>query len=739
MEESPWLEPRGDTAADAASFVPRARALADLLSAGEVPFAGIVSLSKTEEADVVILEVEVEVAQDRVNDIRPRERIAVEFRHDDRGMPEVFALRRDFPVVPHLIQRATTIPRNLCLFEDPWHEVKLRWTPAYFVSVLRGWFADTARGELHADDQPLEPLILGTGKRLIVPADLGDEDGPVRLDVFGSDPDEAWPVLLAVRPEQAQDLGPRSTLQAVATVVVGEAQEHGIIAHTPSTLADLHELLLPAGLNLVKQLIGCLDDWRADSQLLGRAPILITVLPKIRQRGAPVEATDVFAFIIDGTVGSLGEKLELWEIHEGHAAPLILRQDPRPESVTLQCLHPVSELSMGTAARVAGREPDLRCLVAIGEGAIGSQIVSNLIRMGFGSWTLVDHDLVLPHNLSRYALLGRAYGLPKAHCMAAALSSTITDSKVEPLFCDVLDPGSQAKQLAARLDEAEIVFDFSASTAVARHLSNDNSWKARRVSFFLNPSGRCLVMLAEDTSRSVPLDELEAQFYRLVARTDSLRAFYQEKPESLRYGGACSDTSMHLPQDRVALHSALAASAVQQLSDGAFISVWRLTEDLAIDRYRVDGATCRWFEDAGWYVGIDAELVTDLLAQRSEALPSETGGVLVGMVDAHRKRILLVDAVAAPPDSEKWPTAFIRGSVGLCKEVEQIQEWTGQAAHYVGEWHSHPLGKPLGMSNDDRCVLDFVAKHMRGDGLPGIVLIAGQSGVQCHIKTDGHG
>ena len=507
----------------------------------------------------MIFEVGVEVAQERVHDIRPWERVAVEFLHDDRRMPEVFALRRDFPVVPHLIQRATATPRNLCLFEDSWDEVKLQWTPAYLVRVLRGWFADTSRGELHSDDQPLEPLILVTGKRLIVPADLGDEDGPFRLDVFGVDPDGTWPVLVAVRPEQAQDVGPRSTLLAVATVLVGKSQEHGIIAHTPSTLADLHELLLLAGLDLVKQLVGCLDNWRPDSQLLGRTPILITVLPKVRARGATVEATDVFAFIIDGTVGTLGEKLGMWQMHEGHAAPLIGRQVQCPESVTLDCLQPVSELSMSTAARVAGRDHDTRDLVAIGQGALGSQVVSNVIRMGLGSWTLVDYDLLLPHNLSRFALLGRAYGLPKAHCMAAALSSTIADSKVEPLFCDVLDPGNQAKQLAIRLNEAEIVFDFSASTAVARHLSNDNSWKARRVSFFLNPSGRYLAMLAEDTSRSVRLDELEVQLYRLVARTDTLRAFYQEKPAALRYGGACSDTSMHLPQDRVALHSALAS------------------------------------------------------------------------------------------------------------------------------------------------------------------------------------
>ena len=441
--------PRGDPCTDAASFVPRARALADLLAACDIPFARLVSLSRTEDADVVILEVDVEVAQDRLHDIRPQEQIAVEFRHDDGRTPDAFALRADFPVVPHLIQRAAVLPRNLCLFADPWHEVKLRWTPAYFVAVIRRWLADTARGTLHADDQPLEPLILGTGIRLILPADLDEDDGPLRLDVFCVETNgTTWPVLVARRPEQAQDLGPESRLQSVATVLVGEPQEHGIIAHTPSTLADLNELLVPARLNLVERLTDSLHDWKKESELLSRIPILITVLPKLRKGGAPVEATDVFAFIIDGTVGTLGEKLGIWEMHEGHAAPLIGQHDIRPESVALQCLHPVSALSMRTAARAAGRDPDLRNFVAIGQGALGSQVVSNLLRTGFGSWTLVDRDLLLPHNLARHALLGRAYGLPKAHCMVAALSSTITDSRLQPLLCDVLDPGDQAEQLA---------------------------------------------------------------------------------------------------------------------------------------------------------------------------------------------------------------------------------------------------------------------------------------------------
>ena len=43
-----------------------------------------------------------------------------------------------------------------------------------------------------------------------------------------------------------------------------------------------------------------------------------------------------------------------------------------------------------------GTTPDM---VAIGVGALGSQVLTNLVRSGYGRWTLVDEDVLHPHNL----------------------------------------------------------------------------------------------------------------------------------------------------------------------------------------------------------------------------------------------------------------------------------------------------------------------------------------------------
>jgi tRNA A37 threonylcarbamoyladenosine dehydratase len=46
-------------------------------------------------------------------------------------------------------------------------------------------------------------------------------------------------------------------------------------------------------------------------------------------------------------------------------------------------------------------------------------VVNNLARSGYGDWTIVDHDHMLPHNLVRHQLDSQALGLSKARALAA--------------------------------------------------------------------------------------------------------------------------------------------------------------------------------------------------------------------------------------------------------------------------------------------------------------------------------
>ena len=43
-------------------------------------------------------------------------------------------------------------------------------------------------------------------------------------------------------------------------------------------------------------------------------------------------------------------------------------------------------------------------IVMIGAGALGSHLLCNSLRTGFGQWTVVDNDDLFPHNIGRHVL-----------------------------------------------------------------------------------------------------------------------------------------------------------------------------------------------------------------------------------------------------------------------------------------------------------------------------------------------
>ena len=178
--------------------------------------------------EIIIFDVEVQVGQKTVNDIRGFERIAVVFEDSDSRVPEILALRRDFPLVPHLNRRSEEFPRSLCVTEQKYSEWKLQWTGAAFVEVIREWLALTAKGILHADDQPLEFLLLGSVGELILPSDLLTKTTDAEfLSISVVDSGKERCTLIAEYPESVNEDANR--LDYVATIVCTSPQPHGVL------------------------------------------------------------------------------------------------------------------------------------------------------------------------------------------------------------------------------------------------------------------------------------------------------------------------------------------------------------------------------------------------------------------------------------------------------------------------------------------------------------------------------
>ena len=149
------------------------------------------------------------------------------------------------------------------------------------------------------------------------------------------------------------------------------------------------------------------------------------------------------------------------------------------------------EFDQERAAELAGlRQADSRKVVMVGAGAIGSQTAMILAREGRFSWTVVDDDRLLPHNLARHSLEFRHLGMPKAPALCEQLDGLRPPSApaAKAIRCNVLTPGEHEAELNEALANADVVIDASASVAAARFLS-DHATKACRASTFFDPAG----------------------------------------------------------------------------------------------------------------------------------------------------------------------------------------------------------------------------------------------------------
>lgn len=724
---------------------PRARELTRFLGKALNPYAQlkecrVVSHRDGLRLEIVVLEVDVELPQRRVHDIRHRERLAVIFPPGGKLQPEVLALRSDFPVgVPHLNQRDKGLPRSLCLYDLPYHEIKLHLTAASLVERIRYWLAQTAKGQLHGADQPLEPLLFDPAEDLIVPEDLLERNSdrtPRWLNVYAVQTERNRYTLIATPEKNSTE---QQDISWVLLVLSCEPRAHGIIHHTPLTIVDLHELTSASGLDLITALRDQLKEWMQDhtkdelQRVLDARLILLVRLPKTRKPGGPVEAVELRAFVTHAFIKDVGVDVGVWELRQGKPGLLLAFDDARRGATTrLYSVNPRPAFSRSQAARAnAAGTPVSTRITAIGVGALGSQVVFNLVRAGFGEWTLIDHDVLLPHNLARHALDGSVIGYPKAWALAGVLNKTIEgDDVAQSIVANVLRPEQNADRVQSALSGAEVILDMSASIPVARYLCRDVDARGRRISLFLNPSGTALTLLAEDKDRRTPLDVLEMRFYREVAANPLLKGLL-ESPGTLRTGQSCRDVSVQIPQDLVALHAAIGSRALRDTiqSDHARICTWRVeTNSFAVRAVEIEPAQAVEQRSGIWRISMDARVPAALAELRHERLPRETGGVLIGSFDMDRRIVYVLDVIPSPPDSEEWPTMYIRGSKGLTRRVTEIQDATDHMLQYVGEWHSHPDGFGTAPSSDDLKVLGWLAEIMDLDGLPGIMGIVGDNG-----------
>lgn len=86
--------------------------------------------------------------------------------------------------------------------------------------------------------------------------------------------------------------------------------------------------------------------------------------------------------------------------------------------------------------------------------------------------------------------------------------------------------------------------------------------------------------------------------------------------------------------------------------------------------------------------------------------PRETGGLLIGYWIGPREAVL-TNIVGSGPKAEHRAESFLPDTAWQRKQLAQIYRKSGRTETYLGDWHSHPNGRPIPSQQDKQTARDI--------------------------------
>lgn len=738
-----WLTAKAETVVSPENLSePGLRALCALLQRDDYTGANFLEArrSNSGETEVVLLEALPVLGQKTaVNDIRHSEPMAVVSRAD-RQIPSVYPVRCDFPQnVPHMNYGYLGDRRSLCLFDAKASDVAHIYSPDLLVERVRWWLGETAHGELHGKDQPLDPVIAPGICDLILPHDF-DPEVQQQFFAFRSSDRALPPVTLVPANENSANWQDSYG----TTVLLTKPVPHGSLLDLPRNMAELHETYNQIGIDikalLKEEFHGDLGEGAKQVQI-NSGLLLIVVTPLLREDGSVGERSTRAYLNKNSNLQQVGIDLGLLCAAGGKVAKL-LQEMPTNElalgKIPLLPLNVVTGFNPDQARISSGLGAGSReGFVAIGAGALGSQVIDNCARMGADDWVVVDDDFLLPHNLARHDAPGWKVGQSKSDIAKESIDNLFGPVSAVSLHENV-GGAEESDVLTDALTSERQIVDLSASLDVSRSLAMRENIKTPLVSYFVNPSGASLIEFSEGQDRQVHLTDIEMGYYWLVFANTELN-------EHLAVGntvqiGSCRDASVTIPQHRMSLFAAIASGQVidpAQKTESGQIKVWeaRANGEVKVLKYEIPPFVK--VELGDWSVSVSAVVQATVSEARTAAGHVETGGILLGSCDRINRCIYITGASQAPADSCAGASYFERGGYEVAQSIMSAERMTMSHLTYIGEWHTHPLGVRNEPSSDDEKLLDWITERRELYVMPGIMLIMGENGLRVRTRTAG--
>lgn len=686
-------------------YLKLARAKAIYKAAMGHPYAKDIQCYINGKGDVIIKMclTHLEIPDEPVYEIYDVEEVAVICHPEDINMPEVYALRKDFPTeLPHSNAKPFVRPVSLCVSDVAFTDIRPQFNARDFIDYIRHWFALNSINKLHEENRPLE-VFFGFHEICCILNKRSDANPYVKY----SKKTKFSSTLEFVEKNKATHY-----LVSIPTKKIYTSN----FVRIPQTMRDLKSVQSTDQFSITDSLLAILT-----RTVSGKATQPLVLLIFITQASEDHKKTSHDLFLIK-TSYSPKEIVEKKRIlnHE------TFEQWFYELSVEVVLLDFMTSHE-GNAIN-NGIKDWFKKVSIIGTGTLGSAVVDHFVRQGCAEVVnIVDCDILLPHNLSRHTLTTNKVMTSKVRSIKEAYSG-IFFQKINAIEGNFLALNRNDRE---RLFEGtELVIDFSTSIAVERKLAKEGL-AFRGCTSFLNPKGDDIVLLMEDDKRHFQLDMLEMDYYRNLI-VDARFTHHLEQTEAIRTNSfSCRSESMILNYENVRVLSAIVSKQIRKYYTlgQACLNIWHFDPE--------NGTVSNLpMTITDWHLEMHGDIqiyISDAVEKEIQAMADtspykETGGCLFGSYDRDYNSIYVYYMVSAPKDSVHNPSSFVRGFKGLTTEYERITKLTYHQVRYLGEWHSHP-NMPNTPSDTDKKQFEELWKEQQLQDLPFIQMIHGNNGL----------
>lgn len=644
-----------------------------------------------------------EIPDEPIYKICDEEDIAIICHPEDVYIPEVYALRKDFPTeLPHSNAKPFTRPVSLCVSDVAFADIRPQFNAHDFLNSIRRWFSLNSINKLHESNRPLEVFFGFQEVCCILNERLGGN-----------------PYI-----KYSQKTKHSSTLEFVekskAThYLIGTPTEKihaNNFVRIPQTMGDLKGVQSTNGFSLTDSLLAVLT-----KSVAGKAALPLVISIYITQTSKDDKKTSQELFLI---------KTNCLPKDIVHKKKVLVKDafekwfyELSVEVVLLEFMTSLSENAINNGIKELFKKVGV-----VGIGTLGSAVIDHFVRQGCSEEIcLVDCDILLPHNLSRHTLTTDKVMTSKV-CGIKDSYHGILFQKIDAIEGNFLTLSRNYRERLFK--DTELVMDFSTSIAVERKLANEEH-TLRRCTSFLNPKGDDVMLLIEDKDRNYRLDLLEMDYYRNLI-VDERFAHHLEQSGTVRTNTfSCRSESMILNYENVRVLSAIISKQIRKYYTlgQACLSIWHFDAEKGTVS-SLPMTITNWHHEV---LGDIQVYISDAVEKEIQTMTStspnkETGGCLFGSYDRDHNSIYVYYMVPAPEDSIHSPVSFVRGFKGLTAEYERITKLTYHQVRYLGEWHSHP-NMPNTPSETDKKQFKELWKEQKSQDLPFVQMIYGNNGL----------